>query len=147
MFRWGVFSGALFVLSFLLGLRWGIQGVAMCYAIMWCVLALPGLWIPLRLIHLPLTEYLLYFWPVLKASLVMTAIAAAWLHGLRWLGVWNPVVLLCSTSAVGAICYVLLMYWWKPPVMGALSSVLEHSGNSLAVKAVRYLPANAGELL
>jgi PST family polysaccharide transporter len=145
MFRWGCFSGALFVISFLLGLRWGIQGVAACYAIMWSLLALPGLAIPLSLIHLPLAHYLRQFWQVLKPSLVMAVVAAAWLHGLRGLGVWQPVLLLLSTSAVGAACYTGLMFWWKPPVLTDLRTLLEHSGNPLAQKAARCLPANSAE--
>jgi hypothetical protein len=113
---------------------------------MWSLLVLPGFSIAFRLIHLPLTEYLRHFWPVLKPTLAMTAVAAGWLHGLRWLGVWQPIVLLCSTSAVGAICYVVLMFWWKPAVMGELRNVLEHSGNPMGVKVARCLPATASEV-
>jgi PST family polysaccharide transporter len=141
MFRWSCFSGVLYVLSFLLGLRWGLQGVASCYAITWTILVLPGLSIALRLIGLSVADYLRHFWQILKPALVMTAVAGAWLQGARWLGIQQPALLLFSTAVVGAACYVALLFWWKPPVMGELRLVLEHSGNQLAKRAARYMPA------
>lgn len=140
LFRWGAFSSVLFVISFAVGLRWGIQGVASCYAIMWSILALPGMAIPLRLIHLPLREYLGHFGQILTPALGMTAVAAAWLHGLKALGVGQPAVLLFSTAAVGAITYVGLLWWRKPPVIDDLRNLLEQSGN-WGRSAATFLPA------
>ena len=38
MFRWGLISAPLLILSFVVGLRWGAFGVAVCYTIMAFVL-------------------------------------------------------------------------------------------------------------
>jgi lipopolysaccharide exporter len=52
MFRWGLASGLLCVLSFIVGLRWGIIGVSGAYAVAGVILFYPNFAIPFRLIHL-----------------------------------------------------------------------------------------------
>jgi len=53
LFGWGLASGAVVVVAFLLGLGGGILGVAVAYAAASVLLAYPGMAIPLRLIGLP----------------------------------------------------------------------------------------------
>jgi lipopolysaccharide exporter len=141
MFRWGVTSSILFVLSFFIGLRWGIMGVATSYAIMFALLLVPGLVIPFRLIELSLWDFCKHLWPVLKASLLMTAVVAAWMAALRWLGVTSPHVTLFSSVAVGAVTYILLLLWWAPPALVELRNISETSGNSILARAARWLPS------
>jgi O-antigen/teichoic acid export membrane protein len=126
MFRWGIVTATLTVASFFVGLRWGIQGVANAYAITWTLLMVPGLAIPFRLINLSLTEFFHHLWPGLRISLVMAAVAAGWLHGMQRLKVSSAPLELFSTVAVGAVCYVLLILWWKPPVLSELRSLLNY---------------------
>ena len=52
MLAWGVGSGVLTVIAFVIGLRWGIYGVAAAYLIVTIILAYPGLAVPYRLIGL-----------------------------------------------------------------------------------------------
>ena len=52
MLAWGVASGAVTVIAFAIGLRWGIVGVAGAYLVVTIVLAYPGLAVPYRLIGL-----------------------------------------------------------------------------------------------
>jgi O-antigen/teichoic acid export membrane protein len=56
MFRWGVFVSPVTILSFVIGLQWGVRGVAICYAIATILVLYPLFRIPLRLIELPLAE-------------------------------------------------------------------------------------------
>lgn len=56
MFRWGVAVGMIAVISFVIGLKWGIVGVASAYAIASTILVYPNFAIPFRLIDLPVTE-------------------------------------------------------------------------------------------
>ena len=51
LFRWGITAGTLTVLSFLLGIPWGIIGVATAYALVNCVLLYPLFAIPFRLVN------------------------------------------------------------------------------------------------
>ena len=140
LFAWGLFSSTIYVLSFVIGVRWGIQGVASCYAIAWTLVAIPGLYIPLRLVDLTVPGLCSSLWPTLGASLAMTVAAGGWLSGLRLIGVANPVVQLFSTAAIGAAFYMALMYWWKPPVMSELRSLIKESGNPRVARLARFLP-------
>lgn len=53
MFRWGLVTGVISVFVFYLGLRWGITGVALSYAILSLFLIYPNFSIPFKLINLP----------------------------------------------------------------------------------------------
>ena len=44
MFKWGLFASGFIVLSFLVGLPYGADGVALCYAIVTLLLAVPCIW-------------------------------------------------------------------------------------------------------
>ncbi len=57
MLRLGALTSLVYVTSFILGLRWGIYGVAGAYAIAVVVMALPNLVISLNLISMPLVDY------------------------------------------------------------------------------------------
>jgi O-antigen/teichoic acid export membrane protein len=139
LFRWGCFLGTLSVLSFFAGLRWGILGVATAYALTWTLLAPLGLAIPLRLIQLPLRSYLTHLWTVMKPSLVMAAVAAAWLAGIDAMGVSNAPLRLLTTATVGAVCYWTLIRRWRTPALLDLLDTLDHSRNRLAVMLAGYL--------
>nr|NQU90815.1 MOP flippase family protein [Bacteroidota bacterium] len=52
MFYWGIASGTLVILAFLVGLRWGILGVAAAYVIASFLLLYPNYSIPFRLVDL-----------------------------------------------------------------------------------------------
>ena len=49
MFRWGLVSGSIFIISFVVGLRWGALGVAVAYTVANFLLWYPSLLIPGRL--------------------------------------------------------------------------------------------------
>ncbi len=71
MLRWGVVAGVLTIISFLVGLRWGIYGVATCYAVMSFILAGPSFVISFRLIDLPVADLAVTLWRPFASSLVM----------------------------------------------------------------------------
>jgi len=56
MFRWGVFSGSIIIIAFVIGLQWGLVGVAMAYATVGIILTYPNFLIPFKLIDLPISE-------------------------------------------------------------------------------------------
>ncbi len=122
--RWSLISGTLYVASFVLGLHWGIEGVAVCYCAMWTLLMVPSFAIPFRLIGLTGSEFLRSLWPVLRASLFMAALAGLWLYGLQLAGIENAPVRLFSTAAVGAVFYLALMWYSKPAAVRELGVVL-----------------------
>ena len=123
-FRWTILTSVIYVLSFVLGLRWGILGVASCYAIAWTLLMVPSFAIPFRLVHLAGGEFVRTLWPTVAYSLTMTLIAGGWRIALWHIGVRNPIFELASTVAVGGATYLGLLYWRRPPVLGEFFTVL-----------------------
>ena len=141
-FHWQIFASISYVLSFIAGLRWGIMGVATSYAIVWTVLMLPSFLIPFRLIGLSLNTFFFALWPMACYGLVMVTVAGSWLYSLRLLGLQNPALQLVSTAVIGAVVYIGLVLWRKPPVLYELSAVLQGS-SSRPIKAVAQLISKA----
>jgi O-antigen/teichoic acid export membrane protein len=67
LFKWGIFSAVLFVISFAVGLRWGVLGVAIAYTIAGYLLAYPAFAIPFRLIDLKVKDFLAKLWSIMLA--------------------------------------------------------------------------------
>ncbi|MGD0165297.1 MAG: lipopolysaccharide biosynthesis protein [Candidatus Sulfotelmatobacter sp.] len=140
-FRWAMFASAMYVASFAVGLRWGIQGVASCYALVWLLLMVPSFMIPFRLVELSGKHFLRTLWPTMWMSLAMAAVTEAWLQGLRRLGILNAPVELISTVIVGIVFYLVLVLTWRPPVLSELAVILNGSSRPVLQKIARYLPS------
>jgi O-antigen/teichoic acid export membrane protein len=69
MLRWGAGGGLLLVLSFVIGLQWGLVGVAACYAIVSYALAYHLFKIPFDLVGIPVSDLV----KAVGRSLVCTA--------------------------------------------------------------------------
>ena len=123
LFQWSLISGSVYVASFLVGAHWGIQGVAIAYAIAWMAMMIPGLAIPFRLVNLPGREFVRALWPGFACSLVMAFVAGLWRCALYKLGIDSALIHLFSTAAVGGLCYAGLMLWWHPAAITELRAV------------------------
>jgi len=71
MFRVGLVSSVIIIVSFVIGLNWGIVGVATAYTIANIIIFFPGLLIALRLIHLPLKRVIRTLIQPFLSSLLM----------------------------------------------------------------------------
>src|SRR5271165_6869952 len=142
LFRWQIFASICYVLSFIVGLRWGIMGVATSYTIVWTVLMFPSFLIPFRLIGLSLKTFFLTLWPTTWCGLVMVTVAGSWLYSLRLLGLQNAGLQLVTTAVIGAVVYTGLVLWRKPPVLYELSAVLQGS-SSRPIQATARLISKA----
>ena len=140
LFRWSMFASVMYVASFALGLRWGILGVATCYAVVWFLLMVPSFMIPFRMVGLSGKQFLRTLWPTIWMSLVMAALTEVWLQGLRWVGIQNAPAQLFSTVALGIAVYVTLILTVKPPVLSELAVILKGSSRPLLQKIARCLP-------
>lgn len=70
MFRWGVVSGIIYVTGFVIGLNWGVIGVAVSYLISSIILLYHVFAIPFKLIELKFSEFTVSF----KEPLLISAI-------------------------------------------------------------------------
>ena len=81
MFRWGLFSGAITLAAFGIGILWGVKGVAIAYALRTVALTPPGFAIPGRLIGMRLSEVAGALGGTLACSVAMAGLLLA-LRGL-----------------------------------------------------------------
>jgi PST family polysaccharide transporter len=76
MFRWGIGAGSLAIAAFVVGLNWGIVGVAGVYAIVAFILFYPSFAIPFRLVNMSFAQLLNALRPsFLNTSLMVLALA------------------------------------------------------------------------
>jgi len=73
MFRWGIASGIVTFIAFVLGLHWGIVGVATAYAMAAILLTTPNFAIPFRLVGLHLKDLVPVLSGPLASALLMLA--------------------------------------------------------------------------
>ncbi|MGH8523400.1 MAG: MOP flippase family protein, partial [Gammaproteobacteria bacterium] len=104
LLRWGAGAGTLLVASFVVGLQWGIVGVAACYAIVSYALAYHTFKIPLGLIGLPVSQVFDAVIRPLVCSLIMLIVVLA-LHRLLPDTLSAPVLLSVLVPA-GVTVYV-----------------------------------------
>ena len=130
-FRWGLASGAILVTSFLIGIRFGILGVAMAYCISFLMITmLPGFMIPFRLIGLKVSDFARALFPQLLITASMALVCILWLTLLVKLGIQSPWIQLTSTALLGAVFYVLALLLTWPPVMRHLEAAMMTSGKA-----------------
>jgi O-antigen/teichoic acid export membrane protein len=134
MFRWGLTFAVLAVASFFAGLPWGIQGVALAYAIVLLLTMYPGFAIPFTLIELRIGEFWSALWPQLRIALLMATVSGGWLMAIQWLGVTRAWALLTSTVTFGVISYVAMFYWWKPAALAEIAQILRQTGRPWLVR-------------
>jgi O-antigen/teichoic acid export membrane protein len=77
MFRWGLASGSFRIIAFVIGIRWGVVGVAAAYSLSYLFLLYPGLAIPFRLIDLKIRDLGTALWRPFVNSLVMLLLVIA----------------------------------------------------------------------
>ncbi|MDP1545323.1 MAG: MOP flippase family protein [Anaerolineales bacterium] len=71
LFRWGIGSGMFVVIAFIIGLQWGVVGVAVAYAIAVVILLYPSITIPFSLIDLKFIYFIQALYKPFFNSLVM----------------------------------------------------------------------------
>ncbi len=70
-FRWGLVTGVIFIAAFVIGLKWGIYGVAIGYLIANLITIYPGFLIPFKLIDLHVGYFLMSFGKTFIISICM----------------------------------------------------------------------------
>lgn len=137
MLYWGTGTAVLLVSSFLLGIRYGIEGVAAAYSFTYLVLVIPlGFLIPFRLIGLRLTDFLRPFLPQLAITASMVVASLSWLWVLDRFFAANSWVQLITTVLLGVITYTLGLAVVYPPALRHLvEDVLKPSHSSVLSRA------------
>jgi PST family polysaccharide transporter len=117
LLRWGGLCTLPIVGGFVVGLRWGIQGVATAYAIVMFCLIVPIFWLSFRIIHLRLVDLWRAVWPGLKCTVVMGVAVLLLRSCLTRISIHSHSIRLVVCSVAGAGLYFGLMYRIRPPVL------------------------------
>jgi PST family polysaccharide transporter len=70
-FRWGIFSTLIIVCSFVIGLRWDVEGVTIAYALTWYALMYPCFAIPFKIIDLKVSHFFNELKTIIIATILM----------------------------------------------------------------------------
>lgn len=106
MFRWGIFASTIAVGAIIIGLRWGINGVAVCYAIATLLLIYPNFAIPFRLIDLRFTDFVLNLKKEIATSLIMFAIVMVIVTIQRYYLISSGIIL-ANGILIGVMSYLI----------------------------------------
>lgn len=108
LFRWGLLSGAMALCAFVIGLQWGVVGVATAYAIAVALYAYPSFKIPFAFIQLRFRTFMAALWPPFLCSLLMGLV----LFGVKQLAAsLSDQAILALLVPLGIGVYGVASYW------------------------------------
>jgi O-antigen/teichoic acid export membrane protein len=117
LLRFSLVSFAASIAAFAIGLRWGIVGVAACYAIANALLQPLYAWLTARTVGVSLGRYTASLAGVFQAALVMAACALTTRLLLVHEGA-PAAATLAAVVLVGATTYVACCFWRAPQLIG-----------------------------
>jgi O-antigen/teichoic acid export membrane protein len=135
MFRVGGTASVVCVISFIVGLPWGILGVAFSYSICIALLLLPCLYIPFRLIDLRLIDLLHALKGIGVSTVLMAIVVIASRRAVASYVHVPPVIDLFLFTAVGAVVYGSTTFLLRLPVLLDLSQMVTSSWLRLSRRA------------
>ena len=107
-FKWGIVGGTLSIIAFIIGINWGVMGVATAYLIRVYGTSYFHLSIPARLINLTLREIIKKLSGIFISALLMAV--SVWGIGMilppHW-SIWSQLIL---KACWGAIIYITLLF-------------------------------------
>jgi PST family polysaccharide transporter len=119
LFRWGLVSGAVNLGAYLIGVQWGVMGVAVSFLVATTLLAYPAMALPFREIRLPVRRLVGALGPATTATLAMAAAAVATRVATEQAG-FTDLGVLSTGTALGAVTLVAVMAWLRPPALAEL---------------------------
>ena len=133
--KWNVVVFVVRVLSLIVGLKWGIVGVAVSYLISTCILWYPGWAIPFRLIELPFVEMIRNLSGIFGCSASMGVFV--YILSLLLPDEWSHFQHLVSLVSFGTSIYLALLCSFK---VGAFLELVDLLKEEWVVR-VRPFPA------
>jgi PST family polysaccharide transporter len=110
---WQIISGVLTTASFLIGLKWGVLGVASAYGVTILILTYPAFAIPFRLIGLKFVDLVSALRPYALATAVMSVLVLGCRLTLEQWG-FEVFVVLTFCLGTGAVAYTAIILLLRP---------------------------------
>ena len=134
MFRLGIVRGIIIVCGFLIGVRWGVLGVAESYALIIVVMWVPTAWIAFKLVdQLEIRDLFGVLMPHAGRASVMALVVTGCRIALERAGVGGATVLSASV-VLGIVTYVALVIYTQPRVLDDCCRLLPHGLASLVTR-------------
>ena len=116
LFKWGIITLFVYTTSFILGLKWNVEGVAVAYAIASLLLAYPNFAIPFRLINLRVGYFIQQFKSIALAAICMGGIVLPLRYILKNIFELKNLFTLLLSFAVGTASYMVFLYLFERDV-------------------------------
>jgi len=110
LFKLSIVTSSILVISFAVGLRWGVEGVVIAYTIASYLMVYPVLVIAFRLIDLKMNDFFAKLRSTVLATLILGIVAFLLRISLEKLGVTQNVIILAIVTAVSLLSYLALIY-------------------------------------
>ena len=126
LFMVGVSLGILSVGAYLAGTPWGINGVAVAYAILMVAIAYPLFAIPFHFVGLHVRQLLTALQPIIIATAAMTVVTLAARLALSKAN-GSDLLLLSICVPIGIVTYVAVLAALRPPVLKDLGRLIRRA--------------------
>ncbi|MGZ4852783.1 MAG: MOP flippase family protein [Halobacteriota archaeon] len=110
LFRLNIFTTVVVVISFVVGLRAGVEGVAVAYTIATYALAYPVFTIAFRLVDLKKRYFLARLVPIIVSTLAFGVVAFVLRAALETLGITSDLAIVVIVAAVSLVSYVAFVF-------------------------------------
>lgn len=124
LFKWGIFTGLFIGTGFLIGLNWGVVGVAVSYLVTTILLLYPCFAIPFKLIDLHFWSFLKVFKGSFFSSVIMAVIII--ILNQVWFATFSFSIIFLLSVLSGAIIYILLNFLINRTQLTELFSLLKN---------------------
>ena len=109
LFKLSIFTTIVVAIAFAVGLRWGVEGVAIAYTIASYLLAYPVFAIAFRLVDLKVRYFIAKLSPIILATLAFGIIAFVIRTSLVELGITHDVTIVVIVTAASLLIYSFLV--------------------------------------
>ncbi len=134
LLRWSIAAAIINVSAFIIGLHWGLRGVAVSYAIAMVILIVPAHAIPFRLIDMHFKPFLANIAPVALATVIMGGVAFAMrLLFERGIGA-SDILTLITTVGAGLLAYLSAIMLFDRRIFGETKELFTELRNSRKTK-------------
>lgn len=119
LLRWGLVAGVTNLVAYLIGVQWGVMGMATAFLVVTIVLAYPAMALPFREIETPVRRLAAPLWRVTVATVLLAALAVGARIAAEQAGLHHAAVLLLGTAA-GSVGFGLGLLWLRPAALDDL---------------------------
>ncbi len=120
LFKWGIGSGIIAIIVFIIGLKWGIIGVAAGYMIYSFALFIPGLYIPFKLIKLKVYVFLENLLRIFLISISMGVIVYSTGFIIKIPGILELII----KSIISVMLYVSFNYFFNKKMISEIFAIV-----------------------